>query len=369
MSQPKSNSSPGFTLMELLVAVALSLLILGAGVTMFKKGSDVATLVSERAQMQQDVRAAENLLIRDISLAGAGLPNGGVAVSTGGAPTPRYGCDQTATCYVPFLAAGGANGINVPNRLLTYIIPGPGLGPQLNGNQPNSDVITVVYTDSTFRLDQYSVALNATGTQVTFTAPNPLPAPPPQTVNDPNVGLVPGDLVFFQNGSGSAAIGEVTGAVNKVNATTFTVPFLNGDVLNLNQPGTNADLDDFVGKASPVQAVRIWVITYYLATWTDGTGRVSPRLMRQVNGQPAVPVAENVVDFRVSYDTYDTNGNLLVNSKDAGAAAGVSPNMIRKVNIQHLTAKKQLGRNLGFETVDLQTEISARNMSFKDRYQ
>ena len=369
MKHRSSKGSSGFTLVELLVAISLTVLVLAMGLSMFKKGSDVATLVSERAQMQQDLRASENLIIRDISLAGAGLPTGGVGLSTGGAPTPKYGCDQTATCYVPFAGVGAANGINFPNRLMTYIIPGPGLGPKLNGNQPNSDIITVVYEDTTFRLDQYNVAFNANATQVTFTALAPVPVPPPQTVNDPNAGLVPGDLVFFQNGAGGMAIGEVTGAVNGVNATTFTVPFLNGDSLNLNQPGTAGDLDDFVGNASPVQAHRIWVITYYLGTWIDNNGRAIPRLMRQVNGQPAVPVAENIVDFRVSYDTYDANGNLLVNSKDAGAALGVSPNMIRKVNIQHLTARKQMSKNLGFETIDLQTEISARNMSFKDRYQ
>lgn len=365
----RSKKSCGFTLIELLVAMALSLLVFGAGLTLFKQGNDVATVVSARSQMQQDLRASENLIIRDISLAGAGLPNGGVGLPVGGGPNPKYGCDQTATCYVPFVGAGTANGINVPNRQLTYIIPGPGLGPKLNGTQPNSDVVTVVYADSAFALDQYNVSFNANATQVTFTAPAPLPAPPPQTVDDPSVGLVAGDLVFFQDGAGKAAIGEVTGAVNRVNATTFTVPFLNGDVLAFNQPGTAGDLDDFVGSGSPVQARRISVITYFLSTWTDGTGNVIPRLMRQVNGQPAVPVAENIVDFRLSYDTYDANGNLLVNSKDAGGSVGVSPNMIRKVNLQHLTARKQLPRTLGFETIDLQTEISARNMSFKDRYQ
>jgi len=55
--------------------------------------------------------------------------------------------------------------------------------------------------------------------------------------------------------------------------------------------------------------------------------------------------------------------------KDAGASTGLTPNFIRKINVQHLMAKKTLRGNLGNVTIDLQTEISARNMSFKDRYQ
>ena len=371
MRQPRTKTNKtkrGFSLMEAVMVMAISVLMVGVAVSTFARGTNMSTLVSERAQMQQDLRAAEDMMIRDFSMAGAGLPTGGIGLTTGGGPVPKYGCDQTATCYVPFVGAGTANGITFPGRALTYVIPGPALGPQLNGAQPKSDVITVAYEDTTFPLDSYGVTFNANATKVTFTTPAPAPVPPLPDVTDVNVGLAIGDLLLFQNGAGSMAIGEVTGT-NKTSVTTFDVNFGAGDILNLNQPGTQGDLDDFIGVASPVQAHRIYVITYYLSTWTNNNGVAIPRLMRQVNGQPAVPIAENVVDFRVSYDTYDNSGNLLVNVKDGGASLGVSPNMIRKINIQHLTARKTLGGGLGNVSVDLQTEISARNMSFKDRYQ
>ena len=371
MQQRRPRKSLGFSLMEMMIVVALSLLMVGIAVAMFKKGTNVSTIVSERAQLQQDIRAAEDMMIRDFSMAGAGLPTGGIQLSDGGL-TPRYGCDQTGVCWVP---NGGAKGINFPGRKLTYVIPGAGLGPKLNGAQPNSDVVTVTYADTGFNLSGYAATFNATATVVTFTVPVPAPVPALPSVDDPVIGLVPGDLILFQAGAATGlvtVIGEVTGAVTRVNPTTFTVPFLAGDPLRINQPGSTNDMDDLIGKgtpANPAKAFRLLVISYYLAQFLNNDGRQIPRLMRQVNGQPPVPVAENVVDFRASYDTSDPAGNILVNVKDGGASLGVSPNSIRKINIQHLMARKALRGNLGNVNIDLQTEISVRNMSFKDRYQ
>jgi hypothetical protein len=367
----KTKSCGGFSLMELVIVVALSVMMVGIALSMFKQGTEVSTLVTERAQLQQDVRAAEDLIIRDFSMAGAGLPYGGVQLSNGGL-APRYGCDQTGVCWVP---NGAGLGVNVAGRKLNYIMQGAALGPPLNPGQPNSDVVTVTYSDNNFDLSPYQVSFNANATVVTFTVPVPAPVPPPVAINNPVVGLVPGDLILFQAGAATGlvtVIGEVTGPVTVVSPTIYQVPFAAGDVLRFNQPGSTNDLDDLIGvatAATPAKAYRIQVISYYLSTFLNGTGGAIPRLMRQVNGQVPVPVAENIVDFRVSYDTYDANGNLLVNVKDAGASTGLTPNFIRKINVQHLMAKKTLRGNLGNVTIDLQTEISARNMSFKDRYQ
>jgi hypothetical protein len=101
----------------------------------------------------------------------------------------------------------------------------------------------------------------------------------------------------------------------------------------------------------------------------SGSGPGTPRLMRQVNGQSPVPVADNVSDLRITYDTYDNNGNLLVDQADAGVSAGVSLNMIRKVNVKHLTFRSAQRGIRGYQAMDISTSVSARNMSFKDRYQ
>jgi hypothetical protein len=126
-------------------------------------------------------------------------------------------------------------------------------------------------------------------------------------------------------------------------------------------------------------ATRIWATTYYLKILPDpsGVGVGTPVLMRQVNGRTPVPVAENVVYLQFTYDTYDANGALLGASCDAGASAAppVSPNLIRTINIKHMTFRSQMkvgtnaGSAAGYQGYDEQTSISARNLSFSQRYQ
>jgi hypothetical protein len=91
--------------------------------------------------------------------------------------------------------------------------------------------------------------------------------------------------------------------------------------------------------------------------------------MRQVNGHPPVPVAENVAFLQFTYDTYNTTGTLLKEQGDAGESAGISPSLIRKINITHLTMRSQLRGTNGYQGMDLQTSVSARNLSFQNRYQ
>jgi len=124
-------------------------------------------------------------------------------------------------------------------------------------------------------------------------------------------------------------------------------------------------------------ATRILITTYYLWMLPDplGVGAGTPTLMRQINGQTPVPVAENVVNLQFTYDTYDANGNLLNALGDGGYSLGTSFNLIRKINLVHLTIHSQLagaGSGLeitkGFQGFDTQTSISARNLSYQNRY-
>jgi len=371
MRPTSCKSTRGFSLMEMLVAMSLGLLLVGSAVQMYSKATDATFMVSQRAQMQQDLRAAENMMTKDISLSGAGLQPGGIALVSGTGSNPKYGCDQVK-CYI----GGGTTpaGIAFPNNYLYWIIPGPARGVTLNAARGATDVITVVYADSAFQLNQYQATFNnANGTSVNFTLPNPAPNPLPQAVSAPDVGLKTGDLVLFTNtvgGNTAMAVGEVTANVTGANSP-YTALFANADALLFNQTAANAGGMKQIAGGANTTAVRIFVVTYYLDVLPDptGVGPGSPRLMRQVNGQPPSPVAENIADLQITYDTYDNAGNLLVDQADAGAAVGVLPNMIRKVNLKHLTARSAMHGTKGFQSMDVETSISARNMSFKDRYQ
>src|SRR5579871_5563061 len=166
-------SQRGFTFIELMVALALGLMVLGAAVKLFGNGVDATWVVSQRAEMQQDLRATQNMLFKDISLAGAGLPMGqGIALP--GGTRPIYGCDQTGT------AAGCPpnGGVKYPCASLAGpcvptmygIMPGYQLGIKPTGSPTFSDLITVTYTDPVLLLNCYQVTVTS-GTQASFVGP------------------------------------------------------------------------------------------------------------------------------------------------------------------------------------------------------
>jgi len=393
-------SRRGFSLIELMVALALGLLITGAAVKLYSTAVDATWVVQQRAEMQQDLRAAENMLLKDISLAGAGLSQGPPAESItlpNALGSPVYGC------WAGACRPGG--GINYPCigggcfPTMYPLIPGFTRGITPPGSATPSDVITVVYTDTNLALSCYTSPVmtpNGTGNVLTFTAPTiPLPGgcvlPPgiayPQALNNPINGLVAGDIVMLNtqaNGvsSGGWTMGEVTAVApaNPGNAppnpgvSQYTVTFANGDPLNMNQSGQTNDLTK-VSNGNLPQAWRIYVITYYLANQVDAAGHTTTILYRQVNGQSPIPLVDNIVNLQFTYDTYDAAGDLLNATGDGGMALGITPNLIRKINVVHLTihgqlygTKSSLMATQGYQSFDLQTSISARNMSYSQRY-
>src|SRR5215475_11227269 len=135
-----------FTLVELLLAVALGLMVMAALTSLFKMGMDATFVVTQRAELQQNMRAAIELMSKDISMAGSGLPSGGLQLpSGGGAAISRYGCDQTGACHVP--------AFQYPNGNYMFgIVPGFNNGVEANAAIPAApgqvnDSITVIYAD------------------------------------------------------------------------------------------------------------------------------------------------------------------------------------------------------------------------------
>src|SRR5258708_29101061 len=98
------NQKPqhGFPLLELMVSMALGLIVMASLASLFKTGMNSTMLVTQRVETQQNMRAAIDLMVKDVSMAGAGLPSGGLQLPLlNGATAAKFGCDQTGTCHVP----------------------------------------------------------------------------------------------------------------------------------------------------------------------------------------------------------------------------------------------------------------------------
>jgi prepilin-type N-terminal cleavage/methylation domain-containing protein len=366
------SAAHGFTLVELLVAVALGLIVLAATTQLFKNGMDATLLVTQTAEMYQNARSTLNLVAKDVSMAGSGLPSGGLALPYGaGATASFFAVDPTRAWLANNNYPNGVVGGAPISNFMYGIIPGPGNGLQSGGpatiaaTGAGSDAITVIYVDYAFPLNQYTAtfpAANPNGDVINFTPPA---APPPGfPAIQSSTGIQLGDLILLNSAKGYA-VGEVTGIAPAGAGTNIT--FANGDSLNINQSGAAKGNIKYIYTAGAnLIATRLWAITYFIQIPAAATGQ-PPRLMRQVNGQAPVPVADNVIGLTITYDMCDgTNGPNCSNVPNA-LTAPFSPSQIHKVNIQFMGQTLQSYGNMSRSTA-LATSVSTRSLSFKDRY-
>lgn len=375
MSDRRKKREGGFSLLEMVVAMALGTIVLGAAVSIYIQGVNATWTVSQRAELQQDFRAASNLLTNDLSLAGAGLGQGALIQLPTSATLPLYGCAQTTgTCYINS-GAGETYPVQGTTPYLYGLLPGYQEGPTVNTMA--TDIVTVVYTDPTFALDCYTASVT-NSTTVTFTLPGtlsctlPTNISTPQAVNDAGVGLTAGDLVWFTFGT-SNVVAEVTTAAT----SGGVVVFASGDKLKMNQASSAARSLASKTTGTTGTAERILVITYYLDSSVTPT-----RLMRQVSGHTPMPVAENVVYLNFTYDLFNTttttaavgcpNPGAITPACANGSSSGLFPNQITKINIMHMDMDSSVNGSgfaqKGYSRMDLQTSVSARNLTYVNNY-
>jgi prepilin-type N-terminal cleavage/methylation domain-containing protein len=352
----QKRGSAGFTLLELLVAMALTVIILTMGAQLYKQASMATNLLVVRAEMQQNARSAINTITRELSVAGTGLPSGGIQLPDGaGATPPVFACDTTS-CYIASNAFLNAH--------LYAVMPGFQKGLTVGPN--STSIVTLAYMDSSLTLNSLPLTnFTPSGSQITFDPSTP-------KIADPAVGLKVGDLIMVYNTNG-AAMGVITGLPqpNKVD-------FATSDPLNINQPSAShgnlaSILSGGTAATLPTSAVRINLVTYFLQPDPGPDGMVgtaddgAPRLMRQLNTSRPIPVAENIQNLQFSYDIFDDSTSTA--SSNLGDA-NLKYNQIRKINIvvavRSATRDPQTGQ---FQSLTLATSVSPRNLSFRDRYQ
>jgi type II secretory pathway pseudopilin PulG len=378
MNTQKKSKQAGFSLLELLVSIGVTTVILGATLLAFKDAANTQRGVAYSSDMNDNLRAALNLIQQDLILAGTGIPTGGIPIPN----TPNSGgtCNTTAAPNRPTLT--GALTFPTCNFVLPAIEPGSALGPLItapdattgNVSNPNSytDLITVLYADNALALDKdtiYSSAcpggsMTAAGDAVTFDSTCvPLTGTNGITINA-------GDLIMFSNAKGNAiqTVSSVSGQ---------TVKMLPGDAFNLNgrsdNQGTIKQLQNTDssgnpnGTYPPTTATRIWMVTYYLDNITDPA---HVRLVRRVNFDPTplaqLAVGETLENMQFTFNYVDGVTNP---SNQVGVPTGLSENQIRSINV-FLGARSNYydQQRHSYTRVNLQTQVSLRSMAYRNRY-
>jgi prepilin-type N-terminal cleavage/methylation domain-containing protein len=366
-----ANSQRGFSLLELMVASALGLIGILAMTSLFRQGMNATFTITQRAETQQNMRAAIELMTKDLSMAGAGLPSGGLQLATASGSS-KVACNQAGTCYVA--------GDTYPNGNFMYgILPGFANGVQ-NGTIISSapaavnDSVTSIYCDYNFPLTNFTFAFPST-TQVNVAVVNA--GVTPNNILAPG-GLNVGDLMLFLvstpgNGKGSggtsdaqtaAAVAEITGL-----PTNTQINFAAGDALNFNQTGANslAAVAAAYVAGTTITVCRLNAVTYFLQVPPAGGTVQTVRLMRQVNGLNAVPVADNIINLQFSYDVINSVGGTMSANQSNPIAAGLSPALIQKVNMW-VMGQSLVSAGKQYQSMYLASSTSAGNMSFCNSY-
>ena len=337
----RAGRDAGFGLTEALIACALTLVVVGAGLGALSGGLNLAGQTRVVSDANETMQAAMGLMVRDFIQTGQGLPTGGI-------PIPSGGTAQPMTRPAPVGA-----GLTFPAAwtALPAISPGGSLGPIVLGVA--TDLVTLMYADPTLALNQYPLAaIAADGSSLTVDVRTSLAGPD---------GIHVGDVILFTN-----ALGNALQTVTSTDAAQ-TVFFAAGDGLNLNQrnapQGTLLNLRSTPTTFPPTTATRVTVVSYYVDVVTDPT---LPRLVRQVAAGQRLAVALGTENLQFTYDLVDG----LTNPTNVETpVAPFSPNQIRKANI-FLTARSldpdpssgQFFRN------SMATEVGLRSLSFVDRY-
>jgi hypothetical protein len=338
----------GFSLIEVLLATALLMIIVGVTLQTLTSAIHANEAVTLLADTQENLRASLNYMRKDIVQAGEGIPQGGITIpNNAGAPAlsslnrplppgaPPPVTFPTSWVAMPAIAPGA--GLGVPAQVANPAVPGVAVA------GANTDIITVLYADTTLQdaagnwMNRYpiSVAPNA-GCAVANPSPNGKIATVGNTttitfdpscinINSGNTAPQIGDLILLQNNSsGCAASGAMVASdscdannpslpgdmallyVSGVNLGANSLTFTCGDPFNLNCSGQASGTIKQMQNGGTwnnvtVTATRVWMVTYYIST-ANPASLLRPMLMRQVNFNAAQPVGEVIENMNIFYD-------------------------------------------------------------------
>jgi prepilin-type N-terminal cleavage/methylation domain-containing protein len=382
----------GFTLTEMMVAMAVMLIVVGGALTTFQNAMQVNDSASQLADANQNLRAGTNQLIRDLMMAGRIIGAEGVSMPSGAGvqafrrPAPPGTSltfdvivDADTTKNLPSLSTGyqkgpSVNGMSTDTVTLLTVdqfmpfITTPAAAPAAPGDK-----------EGTISADGSSVLLSATSKWLVA-----------DTVADTQPIQV-GDLIFLKGPNGNA--------LQTVTKTDSTHIYF--------ETGSTNDWFHFNQNAAPVRPIAIlkgttdtssaWpstakvtlfkamMITYYVDNTTQSG---TPRLTRVLNhcpsdantcpGSPFDPqaLAGVVEDLDLSYDLVDGDVNptnvasLPYTVVNGGTTVVYTSNQVRKVNI-HVGVRSEVFSKPAMDYVrnHITTAVDVRSLASVDRYQ
>jgi type II secretory pathway pseudopilin PulG len=390
MHSMKKRKFTGFTLIELMIAMGVTMVLLYAAVVAFRDASQTNQVVTQNADMADNLRNGLNLIQTDLQQAGSGIPTGGIPIPYTSNNSTSNPCSTTPAPNRPIL--NGNTTFPTCHSTFPGVEPGSSLGPLVTApdataSTVNTDEITVFYADNE-GLDARpinasattspanpgcpngSLVLSGTTLTATFDGSTLNSSGGYNCVNFVKNGITVnvGDLIMFSNTLGTTIL-----AVTNVNGQVLT--FAPGDPFNLNgRTETGGTINQLQatgcgGKNScfpNTTATRVWMVSYYL---DNVTSPPYVRLIRQVGMGTATPVGETLENLQFTYNFVDGNTNP---TNQQTVPTGDSESQIMSVNV-YLAARSSYmikqGNNTFYSRNNLTTQVSLRSMAYHNEYQ
>lgn len=350
---PASYSNPhGLALVEMLVATAIAVLLLGAAFHFFDDLESMTESVSVMSEVNESLRSSTDLITRDLYAAGTSIPTGGIAIpsGTGSEQVTRPGPGST---YFP-----------ATNGVLSVITPGYQLSGTIDGK--TSDETTVIMVDQNW---VGMAPLEITGITSSSSSGYTVNVAVPSSCTE-NCTIAAGgaynvnqyDLLMFSNPNGQPVLGMVTNV-----DTTSNILYFAADPLNLDQvcaaSGCAGSVDSLAQDGvypNGMTLTKIDMITYYL----DNSNPLHPyTLMREVGDSTPTAVAYGINFLQFTYDL-STGG-----SGSTNLTSPANPNQISKVNLLISgISDHALRRSKQYYSTSVATAVTIRNLEYVNQF-
>ena len=243
----------GFSLIEALIAMLITLVVLAAAFGAFKSMADVNATSVRSMEVTQNLQSSLTMIRRDLQRTGQGVPDVGISVPSG----------TTYTNNTIFGLEPGTNRISV----MYMIDSGGDAGTTLQDNGGNGTRLIVNAAD-------FARIRN-------------------------------GDLIQLTNAAGTREITQrVTELDPSINGVLFQQTVTAGGT-RINKEWTNPTISPFIGTTN------ISFIVYRRITYSQVTIAGIPWLMRQVNENEATRLTPGVSRFNLIYAAAPTTGGSL----------------------------------------------------------
>lgn len=276
----------GSTLIEVLTALLIFSIVLTAAFATFNFQKQSYTTQTRVAEMQQNLRAAMDTLLRDLRMGGYGL---------------------NSNINVPLSVVGGTG-------TSTIIMRG------FQGADGGSSAPDGIYILYAYDMDNTVPAMQPTLTTASVTAGNGGVTASVTLGTGVGNRFSVDDLVLLNNGT-TADLYQVTSGDN--GSVTFA------SSRTINAFGHGGNVYDVGSKVSRARFVRYFI---------DGTDAAHPRLMvTRLPGSVSQPVADDIEDLQFVYGIASSNDNALVsstvNALSSDASSDPDRQRIRRINL------------------------------------